>query len=324
MTPISQRDPRWASLKLGTSSTDTIGNYGCLITCFAMYVGKTPIEINDLLKANGGYQDNDLFIWSKCTLLGLNETYVSPRYASTPVTSTILNKLKGFLDQNYPLICEIDFNPSTTTEEMHYVLLTRHEGDTIYAADPWTGVEINLDVYGGPARAIIQFRCYDKQLLPDPPIDPLKQLIDLKDPWGVMEVQAIISKLNDLSRDLTASQEKGKVLDGFVSKWVEEWKLPQGSTLVDVENEMSRLVLLEDTVQTFRDSIENCVGVFVTDAPLLEAHKQVRKQIEILSEENNKLTQKLNEAKAPKGFKFWTCYHLPYLILKIYKKGGET
>lgn len=54
MTEFSQKDPLWASKKLGTCSV-TIGGYGCFITCLAMMCDKRPDEVNQLLKDNGGY-----------------------------------------------------------------------------------------------------------------------------------------------------------------------------------------------------------------------------------------------------------------------------
>ena len=51
----SQKDPRWKNVKLGTC-TDTIGQSGCKITSYANFVdGKTPAEVNDILKKQGGY-----------------------------------------------------------------------------------------------------------------------------------------------------------------------------------------------------------------------------------------------------------------------------
>ena len=49
----SQRDPQWASQKLGTVIGATIGQYGCFITSFAMiarYYGHqiTPNALNDI------------------------------------------------------------------------------------------------------------------------------------------------------------------------------------------------------------------------------------------------------------------------------------
>jgi hypothetical protein len=160
-----QRQAPWASDLLGynTSSPYTIGNYGCLITCLGMYVGKNPREVNELLKANNGYVSGGNFVWSKCSVLGLKELYTSPYYDG-PVSTQGLTKIKETIDQGYPLLCEVDFNANTVQTEMHFVLIVGYEGDLIYANDPWTGLFIELGVYGGAKRAIIQFKQYDKKL----------------------------------------------------------------------------------------------------------------------------------------------------------------
>lgn len=152
------------------------------------------------------------------------------------------------------------------------------------------------------------------------PPDPMKIKVDLGDPWGVQEVQAIKSILSDQLRDLTAAQEKGKILDGFVSKWVAQWNLPVGSSLVEVEAEMAKLMPAEEAVQTFRDSIEACVGNFPKDDLLLEAHKTVRRQIEDQEIEISILQQKLSEAKTPVGYKFVKTWDIYSLRFKLYRK----
>ncbi len=166
---FGQRDPRWNNVLLGynTQALYTIGLYGCLITTFGNYIGKTPIEVNDILKANSGFvSGSGELVWSAVSSLGLKQTYLSPSY-SGPITYQGIAKIKEFLDGGFPLVCEIDFNPATEGEEMHYVLLMGYDGDQIFCADPWTGQIISLDIYGGAKRAIIRFRAYDKQL----PID---------------------------------------------------------------------------------------------------------------------------------------------------------
>lgn len=166
---FGQRNPEWANEILGFNIDPkySIGFYGCLITSFGMYVDKKPNEINQILKANNGFTTGSgNFVWSKASVLGLNQTYVSPVY-SDAVTSQGLNKIREFLDKGNPLICEIDFHPETVKVDQHFVLIVGYEGDQFLVADPWTGTIVSLDIYGGPARAIIQFRAYDKTIPQD-------------------------------------------------------------------------------------------------------------------------------------------------------------
>ncbi len=169
----SQRDDRWRNILLGynTNPTFNIGNYGCLITCFANYLDKTPIEVNDILKANQGFVNGGELVWSKVSALGLQEVYCSPRYEDA-VSSQGLSKMKSLIDEGRPLITEVDFNPSTVSEEMHFVLIHGYDEtkeDTFLAIDPYSGTEIDLSVYGGVRRAVYRFRAYNKTLPFDVP-----------------------------------------------------------------------------------------------------------------------------------------------------------
>jgi hypothetical protein len=170
----SQRDQQWSSLFLGnnTKLPYTIGLFGCLITAFSMYINKKPNEANDLLKENKGFEPGGgNFIWSKCTVLGLTETYLSPYY-SNPVSAQGITKMKESLNNGFPLITHIDFDPSDPDDDQHWLLIIGYdEPEVFYAADPWTGQIIPLDVYGGARRCIYQWRCYDKVLPKDEVID---------------------------------------------------------------------------------------------------------------------------------------------------------
>ncbi len=61
---VSQRDPKWSSIKLGTSDV-TIGGYGCTITALGFLVGLTPDKVNERMNAVGGYANGNLVIWTK-------------------------------------------------------------------------------------------------------------------------------------------------------------------------------------------------------------------------------------------------------------------
>ena len=171
-----QRDSRWASKLLGynTNLPYTIGNYGCLITCFSMYltaIGKaeTPDTVNEKIKAlkdgNGnpnGFTGGGNLVWaSPERIWGIKCIYQSPYYDG-PLTAQGKAKMKALLDENRSLICHVDFDPNDPDDDMHWVLVTDYKDDDFYCNDPWTGQHINVDAYGGsPERAVIEFRAYD-------------------------------------------------------------------------------------------------------------------------------------------------------------------
>ena len=135
-------------------------------------------------------------------------------------------------------------------------------------------------------------------------VHPDQVKVDIGGEWGVMEVQAIRSKLNDTQHGLDTALLKVIEYEGFVNKWVREWNLPVGSNIVEVEAEMTKLLTLEDTLQVYRNSIEKCAGVFDTDKALLEAHAAVRTEMEAKNKQITDLANKLAEAKTPVGYVF--------------------
>lgn len=163
-----------------------------------------------------------------------------------------------------------------------------------------------------------------KSIKPGNPTSPIPESdivkVDLGGDWGIMEIGAIKSTLNDLKRDNLTLQEKSKQLDGFISKWVEEWKLPATSNLVEIEGEMSKLVQMEDTIQDFRSAIESLVGVFETDSGLLTALGGLRSDISDKVAQINDLTKKLELCKTPKDYSAWKSFKLLGLLVKLYTK----
>ena len=164
-----QRDPRWASKVLGynTGAPYTLGNYGCLLTCFSMYltaIGKpeTPDTVNDKCKANNGFVQGGNLVWSVPEKIwGIKLVYQSPYYDG-PVTSQGKAKMKALLDERRPLICHVDFDPNDPDDDMHWILVTKYVGDTFHCNDPWSGKNVPVDVYGGSIeRAVLEFRAYD-------------------------------------------------------------------------------------------------------------------------------------------------------------------
>lgn len=160
----SQRSSQWGSIMLGYNTVlpYNIYNYGCLITSLANYIDKQPDEVNQILKDNAGFQNGGLFVWSKSSVLGIKETYVSPRCQAVSLYSTEVAKLREFIKSGKPALCEVDFNPATDGEEMHYVLAVGYTDTEIIVVDPWEG---QYETWTDAAfqRNTYQYRIYDKQ-----------------------------------------------------------------------------------------------------------------------------------------------------------------
>ena len=123
----SQRDSRWANTKMGNStpSNDTIGNYGCALTCVAILNqveknGSTsdvnPATLNTwLTSTTGGYAyDKDgyaLIVWGKAADMdgsgGLS-------YCGSDDTWDNWSYLDDQLSAGRKVIIKVDFNLTTS------------------------------------------------------------------------------------------------------------------------------------------------------------------------------------------------------------------
>jgi len=158
-------------LGFNTQLPYTIGNFGCKLTCFAMYakaLGKneTPLTLNDKFRTTGQFTGGGNLNDDNCfhVVFGdVNMKYASPKYDDL-VPDSLLTKMKQLLDGGFVLFAEIDFNPSTVVEDMHFVLINGYDDQNWYVVDPWTGTQITLGVYGDVKRVLYRVWAYDLPL----------------------------------------------------------------------------------------------------------------------------------------------------------------
>jgi hypothetical protein len=154
----SQNDERWKNKTLGTKGT--IGAYGCLLTDIAMlcvYFGhdETPDTLNEKLKANGGYQDGNLYVWGALTKIYPDITYQGQVLTPDPLTKTQMDFIRSRIDEGYPVVLQIDAIPSTAQLDEHWVLAVDYDGDDFILADPWDGAVKRITSWGVEPKKII-------------------------------------------------------------------------------------------------------------------------------------------------------------------------
>lgn len=132
MTPtlLSQRDPKWSNLQLGTGNL-SIGQAGCTITAISMRYGVTPEFLNQRMKEVEGYQDGNLVIWKKLeqALPGVIFKWKYDKYDNDIVKASM------------PTIVEVDGSPIGAPR--HWVLFIGNQ--KMY--DPWDGMEKPTNAY---------------------------------------------------------------------------------------------------------------------------------------------------------------------------------
>lgn len=139
--PFSQRDPIWADKKLGhAGSPKTIGEWGCLLTCFAMTANTfgqdvTPAQLNDAMVRKGGFLDGYLTKWN-----ALSNVYTDIVFeGKVDPSPALLDRINTSLAAGRPVTVQVDFTSDTpyTDNDQHWVLIVGRDGDDYRINDPW-------------------------------------------------------------------------------------------------------------------------------------------------------------------------------------------
>lgn len=321
----SQWDGRWNTNFLGfnTANPYNIHNYGCLITCLAMvskYYGydDTPATINKDLKDANGFVGGGLYVWGKYPAIRKNvkETSVT---TPEPLTDTQYNTIKEALSKGYPVMLQIDYNPSTAPTDMHYVLcIGFDEGDenNLTIADPLGGVVRSLKDYlkgfrPSMRKSIEQFVIYEGKVPAQtgtlPPDFPdlvnkatkwdgtVKEVMDIKDrnPKDVSldELKQFVGRIRDErdSANRRLSNIKNEQVDGnTVGYYITE--------LGNRSQQVERLKVEKTDVQTAFDNFKAEVA-------------KGNKDIEALRKADKELIEKLQTQVADQGKALGTLEH---------------
>lgn len=129
-TYLSQRDPRWANVKIGDTNL-TIGRWGCTITSLCMlaeYFGE-KVTPDKVARVPGLFNKDGKIIWANLNRIFKKFKFVERVYGRND--AKINNALAG---KNTGCILEVDNNS-------HWVMPVRgtYVAKGYMAADPYTG-----------------------------------------------------------------------------------------------------------------------------------------------------------------------------------------
>lgn len=169
---LSQRDGRWRNQTLGFDPAATIGDYGCLITSFAMLCNSTPSLVNDWMKANGKFQVGDCKACAATfdvpgPMGGARYVDATARYEVVPFPAASIKRVTDWLRAGKPAILEVDMQPNLVGHQMHFVLAVAAFGEpvagNIIINDPWFEDQTTLSPrYGGDlARCLVRAVFYE-------------------------------------------------------------------------------------------------------------------------------------------------------------------
>jgi len=226
---FSQNDPTWKNTLLGFNSAApfTIGNYGCRLSCFAMFakaIGKdtNPAKLNDDLKATGQFSGGGNLNDDNClnAVYGDVKVYYRSQKYEDLVPDSLISKIKSLIDEGYLLIAEVDFYPSTAVEDMHFVVIYGYgDNGEWYTADPWTGTKILLSTYGDVKRVLYRVFCYDRKLATEEAMICLPASVNDGNVKKATQWDKIVSYLEIVTDPLnTLFEDAQRVVAGFKSR----------------------------------------------------------------------------------------------------------
>ena len=125
-----QADRRWANEKVGGSG-ESLGGVGCTICCLCMALAEfdinlTPAELNEKLKAAGGYTEDGWVKW------GMVEEVVSKRVRIEIPRWPMQSDINSALRDGCPVIVKVLLADTIP----HWVLLVGREGNDYLMKDP--------------------------------------------------------------------------------------------------------------------------------------------------------------------------------------------
>lgn len=143
-TWYSQHNPSWSSILLGNSSTDTIGNYGCVITDLAMLytawgVPTTPSQLNTSAKNGGCFGPGSSLVNVSCA--------INSRGGPHAVWDISMSDTATEICSGHPVMVDVTWGGG------HKMLVNYYNGGSTTSmssysvVDPWDGTSKSLSSY---------------------------------------------------------------------------------------------------------------------------------------------------------------------------------
>ena len=159
---INQRDPRWASVVMGTTPTGeqkTIGNWGCLLVAYNSWARywnlcqDNPDAFLNRLRQAGAMSGPYLRPGALAICFPTQVEYVGYKGRGEELNQAI----RDAIDNAIPTAIRVDFNPATGQWEQHWVLVVNYTDNDFTIMDPWHGdIALLSSRYGslGPLEGV--------------------------------------------------------------------------------------------------------------------------------------------------------------------------
>lgn len=285
---ISQRDPRWKNLILGFGTTQTIGVYGCTITCIANILGTTPDVVNERLKAVNGFS-GALVIWAKLAeaFPGIKFTRVWS-YDNTDVLNHVPN-----------VLVEVPAKAIGGTDKHWVQFVGNHNCN-----DPWTGTErpvADFTQYGDPTSYCIVDGKWNKPSPQTIPSDTQKIIDEIRterdNNWNLY--QSELEKNNELDKQYKDEQEKNQGLREALDKQTQA-DADLGVQLLDAQHKATEG---DNNLTAIADALSTPVDLKSILEAIDSLQKPVEEQVKPLQDHALNLQQVLEQFITPKKYK---------------------
>jgi archaellum component FlaC len=209
MNALSQKDPRWSSLKINNTQY-TMSGWGCFVTACSIVADILPSEALLKLKFDGA-----MLVWESIKNIGLE-----------PLEKGAWDNAKAlaYVQENGQCIARVDFDGSDRTDDTHFVVLIGNK--RLY--DPWDGKEKATSTYSKYTgiRACrkmtmaneLDVCLKDRQKFWDERDAILRELQADSVEGGVNTVRGLRSRITDLTNQLGTAQAEQKNKEEIIGR----------------------------------------------------------------------------------------------------------
>lgn len=201
MNTLSQKDPRWANLKIGNTNY-TMSGYGCFITACCIVSGIDPPEALQRLRFDGA-----MLIWESITNIGLQPLFKGD-WDNT--------KALEYIQANGQCIARVDFDGSDRTDDTHFVVLIGNK----QLIDPidgkikptstyskYTGIRACRKITMLPDEIAVKKTDFERLVSKSSALDDILARYQVADAQGIYNmVSGKDSRITDLTKQLGTAQ----------------------------------------------------------------------------------------------------------------------
>ena len=310
MTRFKQTEDKYKYIKLGFGD-GTIYSYGCYLVSLVNGLNDkgynfTPEGFNDLLKQSKAWTGEFNNYIDVLRLSSIFPNIFTTYQSVDPWNDT--PSLDDLLKPDLVVLCRVSAKPiGGAVNSDHYVLLTGKDGKTAIIHDPWTGKEEKVSARWADYGYIKGIRIFGVKPYQPPadPGEPEKRVLEVVksgfaglpagDELKGGNLEGYARAITEEHKHFKDFEAKAKILDGFIPKWLEVWKLSADGGLVAVEKEMAKLVPFEDATDSYRDKAREILSILLTPDALALLEKDPEKIDEKYLEELDNTKKKIKD-----------------------------